>query len=94
MKSHLSGLVFLLVVALSAAGCGSFEPTPAAKGRATLKAPQTGSNIRRLEGRPASSGRPGDRAAKKKKATEKKAKPKKPGSGVVDENYVPRGGFR
>jgi len=94
MKLHLLVFPLLLALIFSFTGCGSFKPAPEGRGRGVLKAPQTGSNIRRLEKQPSRQSVKAKRLSAKKKRAEAKAKRKKPAGGVADESYVPRGGFR
>ena len=96
MNLRLPFFALSLALIVSVTGCESLKPDPEkkGKGRGLLKAPQTGSNIRKMEKASTRRGPTAERSPAKKKSAKPKAKEKKRASGVADENYVPRGGFR
>ena len=97
MNLRLPFFALFLALLVSITGCELLKPVPEKKGKGPrpLKAPQTGSNIRKMEKAPSRTGPAAKRSATKKKPPKPEAKEeKKRASGVVDENYVPRGGFR
>ena len=86
-------LLLLIALLFTTAGCGSFQPR-AAQG-AVWQQPQTGTRIgRRIEGQQRERAREDRRTAKPKRERSKPEREKKERLTTVDEDFVPRGGFR